>query len=210
MDTAGVWCGPITYQCICEWPSLIGLYLDTHIYLSLNICGQSPLKVILWKIVSTGSWKTNPSCSNNTGKFYFAFFQFYQTPPRGWLLVGRQLSFRKWGSPVWTPSWSEGSGGAGGHPGRVTWLMCWALGRTACPLAPTSRGPTYTIDLMGWEVQRAMGMKKKKKIFQSHMQTLESQALEWSQLLPWKPLRRVLKATRSSPGNVPPFDLSLH
>lgn len=56
------------------------------------------------------------------------------------------------------------------------WRVCGvAMGRAACLLAPTSLGPTYTMDLMGCRGQ--WGYQGKKKHFWSHAQTLESQPL---------------------------------
>lgn len=195
MDIFIVYYSLITYQCLCEWPSLIELYLDNPIYLSLNIWGLSPLRSSPGRIVPIGYLKANPS-NNNMGELCFALFRLPNSLGSGG------------GAFFCMDAVTMKSSGGWVCPGRVAWSVRWLwVERCALLLPPLWDLPTPWT--RGRGVCRGQwGCQGKKKVSGTVSRHWRDSPLEWLQQLPWQPLRRMLEATGSSSENVLPFLIS--
>lgn len=126
---------------------------------------------------------------------YFGFTKYLRETASG--LAGSCPS-RQWGLSGW------------GSPGRVAWSVGWLKGIAVCPLAPTSLRSAYTVDLWGVRAEGNRDAERRRNVARAVAKHWRASPSQWLPLLPWKPLRRTLRATSSSPGNVLPLDLLLH
>ena len=160
-------------------------YLFVTKYLRSESLRSSP-----GRIVPIGNLKTNPS-NNNMGKLCFAFISVTKFLGGGGcgILLHRCCNHEKF---RWVGlSWESG-------------LVCRvALGTAVCPLAPTSLGCAYTMNLgKVWDAEDSRDARGRRTISGAVSRHWRDSPLEWLQWLPWQLLRRMLKATRSTTENV--------
>lgn len=163
-------------------------------------------QVVSGRTAPTGSSQTSPSCSNNTGRLCYALSWFYQIPPGCWLQVGRQLPFTMAGFSCENANHSHQTIRVGGAV-LGEWLGLWSgheyshvpfCSHFAGICIP--RGPGGVVGAEGSGNSR--GRRNISGAVGRHWRASPSQ---WPQQLPWKTLRRLLKASGSSPCNVLPL-----
>lgn len=161
-------------------------------------------KVLFWRIVPTGSWKTNPSCDNDMERLRFCFnLVLPNSSPRltpGWkATVLHEVGWSCMDSIMVRRFQWEG----------LSWESGWSVGWRWVKLRALVLQPLWDllIPWTWWGAEDSEDASRRKNISGAMWR---ASLLEWSQLLPWKPISRLLKVRRCSPGNVLPFLTSLY